>query len=225
MLLKNWITYVFIVVASYLWGSICWGLVLSFGIKHEDIRLKDNPGLSGSVRQYGWAYGLTVGFLDTMKGYLLSLALHSWTVPSWVIIASFAAVIVGHNWPLFFQFRGGGGVATTLGILLQSYPVAIFLALPFAAVAGVIWKLNPVVKAKLHFSPFIAGVGAVPAAIWVFIHKPWYPDYVIVVALAASVLIKGNQFHLQAQRLRNYAGGMRDRVMDHYHNNNLPPAP
>ncbi|MGB9667260.1 MAG: hypothetical protein ACPL2N_08100, partial [Candidatus Cryosericum sp.] len=87
------------------------------------------------------------------------------------------------------------------------------------------WKLVPAVKSKLHFSPFIAGVGAVPAAIWVFQHKPWYPDYVIVVALAASVLIKGNQFHQQAQRLRKYASGMRDRVMDHYRNDDLPPTP
>ncbi|MCE5192859.1 MAG: glycerol-3-phosphate acyltransferase [Candidatus Cryosericum sp.] len=221
----NWLTYGAIILASYLWGSICWGLVLSFAVKHEDIRLKDNPGLSGSVRQYGWAYGLTVGFLDTMKGYVLSLILHSVLIPGWVIIASFAAVIVGHNWPVFFQFRGGGGVATTLGILLQSYPVAIFWALPFAAVAAILWKLVPALKAKVHFSPFIAGVGAVPAAIWIFLHKPWFPDYIIVVTLAASVLIKGNQFHLQAQRLRKYTNGMRDRVMDRYRGNNLPPTP
>lgn len=223
--MTNWLTYGATIAASYLWGSICWGLVLSFGIKHEDIRLKDNPGLSGSVRQYGWAYGLVVGFLDTMKGYLLSLVLHSMLIPAWVIIASFAAVIVGHNWPAFFQFRGGGGVATTLGVLLQSYPVAIFWALPFAAAAGVIWKLVPSLKSKVHFSPFTAGVGAVPAAIWIFRHEPWYPDYIIVLVLAVSVLIKGNQFHLQAQRFRKYAYGMRDPVMDHYRDNNLPPAP
>src|SRR5450756_3169023 len=103
-----WLKYGALVVASYLWGSVCWGLVLSFVVKHEDIRLKDNPGLSGSVRQYGWGYGLTVGLLDVMKGYLLSLVLRSMSLPSWVLIASFMAVIVGHNWPVFFQFRGGG---------------------------------------------------------------------------------------------------------------------
>jgi acyl-phosphate glycerol 3-phosphate acyltransferase len=206
-----WLKYGALVVASYLWGSVCWGLVLSFLVKHEDIRLKDNPGLSGSVRQYGWGYGLTVGLLDVMKGYVLSLVLHSMSIPSWVPIASFTAVIVGHNWPVFFQFRGGGGVATTLGIVLQGYPVAVLWALPFAAIAGVIWKLVP-------------RIGAVPAVIWIVLHKPWYPDYVIVVALAASVLIKGNQFHVQAQRIRNYAYGMRDHFMDHYRDNHLPPT-
>ena len=115
-------------------------------------------------------------------------------------------------------------MATTLGILLQGYPVAVLWALPFAAIAGAIWKLAPRIKAKVHFSPFIAAVGAVPAAIWIVLHKPWYPDYVIVVALAASVLIKGNQFHVQAQRIRNYAYGMRDRFMDQYRDNNLPPT-
>jgi acyl-phosphate glycerol 3-phosphate acyltransferase len=219
-----WLKYGALVLASYLWGSICWGLVLSFVVKHEDIRLKDNPGLSGSVRQYGWGYGLTVGLLDMTKGYVVSLVLRSMAVPSWVLIASFMAVIVGHNWPVFFQFRGGGGVATTLGILLQGYLVAVLWALPFAAIAGVIWKLAPRIKAKIHFSPFISAVGAVPIVIWIAVHKPWYPDYIIVVALAASVLIKGNQFHTNAQRFRTYAYGMRDRFRDHYQDNNPPPT-
>src|SRR5664279_2907894 len=147
-----WLKYGALVLASYLWGSVCWGLVFSFLVKHEDIRLKDNPGLSGSVRQYGWGYGLTVGLLDMTKGYVVSLVLRSMVIPSWVLIASFMAVIVGHNWPVFFQFRGGGGVATTLGILLQGYLVAVLWALPFAAIAGVIWKLAPHIKAKIHLS-------------------------------------------------------------------------
>jgi acyl-phosphate glycerol 3-phosphate acyltransferase len=222
--MNTWLKYGALVVASYLWGSVCWGLVLSFTIKHEDIRLKDNPGLSGSVRQYGWGYGLTVGLLDVMKGYLLGLFVRYMVVPPWVLILSFMAVIVGHNWPLFFQFRGGGGVATTLGILLQGYPVAILWALPFAAIAGIMWKSLPPLKAKVHFSPFIAAVGAVPAAIWIVIHKPWYPHYVIIVALAASVLIRGSQFHANAQRFRTYAYGMRDRFMEHYRDNGPPPT-
>lgn len=222
--MNMWLKYGALVLASYLWGSICWGLVFSFLVKHEDIRLKDNPGLSGSVRQYGWGYGLTVGLLDMTKGYVASLVLRSMVAPSWVLIASLMAVIVGHNWPVFFQFRGGGGVATTLGILLQGYLVAVLWALPFAAIAGVIWKLAPRIKAKIHFSPFISAVGAVPIVIWIAVHKPWYPDYIIVVALAASVLIKGNQFHTNAQRFRTYAYGMRDRFMDHYRDDNPPPT-
>lgn len=219
-----WLKYGALIVASYLWGSVCWGLVLSFLIKHEDIRLKDNPGLSGSVRQYGWGFGLTVGLLDAMKGYVLSLVLYSISIPSWVLIASFLAVIVGHNWPIFFQFRGGGGIATTVGILLQGYLTAVLWALPFVAVAGVTWKLVPRIKAKIHFSPFISATGAVPIVIWIVLHKPWYPDYLIVVALAASVLIKGNQFHVQAQRFRSYAHDMRNRFMDHYRDDNQPPT-
>jgi glycerol-3-phosphate acyltransferase PlsY len=222
--MNTWLKYGALIVASYLWGSVCWGVVLSLLLKHEDIRSKDNPGLSGSVRQYGWTYGLTVGFLDVMKGYILSLSLRSLAVPAWVLIVSFAAVIIGHNWPIFFQFRGGGGVATTLGILLQGYLSAILWALPFAAIAGVIWKLVPRIKAKIHFSPFIAAVGAVPCVIWIILHKTWYPDYVIVVALAASVLIKGSQFHTRAERLRKYAYGVRDRLVDHYRDNSTPPS-
>jgi acyl-phosphate glycerol 3-phosphate acyltransferase len=223
-LMSTWFRYGVLIIASYLWGSVCWGVVLSRLLKHEDIRDKDNPGLSGSVRQYGWIHGLTVGLLDTGKGYALSLLLRSIDVPTWVLIASFAAVIIGHNWPVFFQFRGGGGIATSLGILLQGYLPAILWALPFAAVAGVIWKLVPVLKAKVHFSPFISAVGAVPCVIWIVVHKSWYPDYIIVVALAASVLIRGSQFHARAERLRKYAQGVRDRIVDHRRDGSVPPS-
>ena len=82
-----WLKYGALVVASYLWGSICWGVVLSFLVKHEDIRLKDNPGLSGSVRRYGWGYGLTVGLLDVMKGNGVKL----------LILTSIPALIVTSN--------------------------------------------------------------------------------------------------------------------------------
>ncbi len=218
-----WVKYGALILASYLWGSICWGVILSLSFKHEDIRGRDNPGLSGSVRQYGWVYGLTVGLLDVMKGYLLSLFLRSIAVPAWVLIAAFTAVIIGHNWPIFFQFRGGGGIATTLGILIHGYFPAILWALPFAAVAGVVWKLVPRIKAKVHFSPFISAVGAFPCVAWIVLHKAWYPDYIIVATLAASVLIKGSQFHIQAERLRRYAYGVRDRFIDYCRDNSTPP--
>ncbi len=210
-----WFKYSAIIVASYLWGSVCWGLVLSFLVKHEDIRLKDNPGLSGSVRQYGWPYGMTVGLLDAAKGYVLSFILQSMAIPDYIRITAFAAVVIGHNWPIFFQFRGGGGIATAIGILLRSYVIGVLWALPFAAAAGLAWKLTPKLKAKTHFSPFITAVGAVPFVVWLVLNKPLYPDCVMVLVLACSIIIKGNQFHVQAQRLRRYASGMRNHLMNY----------
>ncbi len=221
--MATWLKYGALILASYLWGSICWGLVFSFALKHEDIRLRDNPGLSGSVRQYGWFYGLAVGVLDAAKGYALSLALRLLSVPSWVHIAAFAAVVVGHNWPIFFQFRGGGGIATAIGILLHEYPIGVVWALPFAAVAAVIWKLSPRLKAKVHFSPFITAVGAVPFVVWLILNRPWYPDYIIGLVLASSILLKGNQFHLRAQELRSYANEMKDYLKNHLQKENEEP--
>jgi len=212
--MNSWLKYGALIVASYLWGSLCWGIILSYSLKHEDIRLKDNPGLSGSIRQYGWSYGLAVGVLDLLKGYAVSVVLHLAAVPSWVWIASFIAVIVGHNWPIFFQFRGGGGIATTIGILIDNYPLAVLWALPFAAAAAIAWILVPSLKKKLHISPFMTAVGAVPAVLWIVLHKPWYPDYIIVATLAASILLKGNQFHLRAERVRRTAHGTANQEAD-----------
>ena len=41
--MNSWLKYGALVLASYLWGSLCWGIILSYSLKHEDIRLKDNP--------------------------------------------------------------------------------------------------------------------------------------------------------------------------------------
>jgi glycerol-3-phosphate acyltransferase PlsY len=211
--MRIWLIYAAVILSSYLWGSVCWGVVLSLSLKHEDIRLKDNPGLSGTVRQYGWPLGLTVGALDILKGYLVGVVLRRMALPSWVVILAFAAVIIGHNWPAFFQFRGGGGLATTVGILLEQYPLSIAWGLPFAAAAGILWKLVPALKAKVHFSPFIAAVGAVPAVIWIVVNTTWYPNYILVLGLALAVLLKGNQFHRQAQRLRRLTAQVRERYV------------
>ena len=212
--MRIWLMYTAVILSSYLWGSICWGVILSRSLKHEDIRVKDNPGLSGSVRQYGWPLGLTVGALDILKGYLLSVVLRRLALPGWIVVLAFAAVIVGHNWPAFFQFRGGGGLATTVGILLERYPLSIAWGLPFAAAAGILWKLTPALRANLHFSPFIAAVGAVPAVIWIAVHTTWYPDGLLVLVLALAVLLKGNQFHRQAERLRRLTARVRDRYVE-----------
>lgn len=200
--MRNYTTYAMLIAVSYLWGSICWGLVFSFVFRKEDIRAKDNPGFSGSVRQYGWFHGLTVGILDALKGYALSLTIRLLTVPEWVLIVCLTAVVVGHNWPIFFQFRGGGGIATAVGILAQGYLPGLLWALPFAAVAAALWKLIPALKARTHISPFISAVGAVPCVIWFILNKSWYPDYIIVATLAACMLGKGLQFHIRAQKQR-----------------------
>lgn len=53
-----------------------------------------------------------------------------------------AAVVAGHNWPLFFGFRGGGGIAPSLGFFLFLHPGITLTAVVIGlAVAGFYWQL------------------------------------------------------------------------------------
>ena len=73
---------------------------------------------TNTIRQVGWAAGAIVLIFDILKGFVptllaLRFSQHYWAVP---LAATFA--VVGHCWPLFAQFRGGMGLATTGGCLL-----------------------------------------------------------------------------------------------------------
>ncbi|SDE62023.1 Glycerol-3-phosphate acyltransferase [Thermus arciformis] len=97
---------------AYLLGSLVGGLLL-----FPEVRGKDLPGGSGVFRRKGpWAALLVVLF-DLGKGVLAALltppALRPWAG---------VALVAGHNWPLFFRFRGGGGIAPSLGFFLAWFP-------------------------------------------------------------------------------------------------------
>ncbi|GAA5334373.1 glycerol-3-phosphate acyltransferase [Thermus hydrothermalis] len=116
------------VLLAYLLGSLVGGLLF-----FPEVRGKDLPGGSGVFRQKGpWA-ALGVVLFDVGKGALVGFL----TPEAWRPWAG-AAVVAGHTWPLFFRFRGGGGIAPSLGFFLVWFPQEALLSALFALlVAGV----------------------------------------------------------------------------------------
>ncbi len=116
------------VLLAYLMGSLVGGLLF-----YPEIRGKDLPGGSGVFRKKGpWA-ALGVVLFDVGKGVLVGLL----TPLAWRPWAG-AALVAGHTWPLFFRFRGGGGIAPSLGFFLAWFPREALLSTLFALlVAGV----------------------------------------------------------------------------------------
>jgi len=97
---------------AYLLGSLVGGLLF-----FPEVRERDLPGGSGVFRRKGpWAALLVVLF-DLGKGVLAALL----TPPELRPFAG-AALVAGHNWPLCFRFRGGGGIAPSLGFFLAWLP-------------------------------------------------------------------------------------------------------
>ncbi len=122
-----------VIIACYLLGNIEWGLIISRALK-TDIRKhgSGNTGTTNVTRTLGALPGLITLVGDTGKGVLASLFGLLLLGAQGAMVGGICAVI-GHNWPVFFNFKGGKGVAATLGTALVVQPM---LALP-ALVAGV----------------------------------------------------------------------------------------
>ncbi|MEX0693916.1 MAG: glycerol-3-phosphate 1-O-acyltransferase PlsY [Rhodospirillales bacterium] len=127
-------------LVGYLLGSIPWGLVLTrmVGI---DIRAvgSGNIGATNVLRTGHRFLAFMTLILDASKGAVAALIFMQWGEQSGAlagIVAAFAAV-VGHNFPVWLKFKGGKGVATTLGALLMvSWPVGLLTCSVWLLVAG-----------------------------------------------------------------------------------------
>ena len=118
-------------VLSYLIGSINTSLVLSNGLMKKDIRNygSGNAGTTNMMRVFGWQFGLITFIIDVAKGFVCVYLSKKYGGEIGAFIAS-VAVVTGHNWPVYYGFRGGKGVATTFGVLLvwQTLPtIAVFV--------------------------------------------------------------------------------------------------
>ncbi|MFA5311020.1 MAG: glycerol-3-phosphate 1-O-acyltransferase PlsY [Candidatus Omnitrophota bacterium] len=114
-------------ILSYLIGSIPTAYIFVRLIKKADIRKvgSGNVGATNALRVLGKGWGITVLILDILKGFLPVIILGSLFAPGLslaqernLFIAIGLSAICGHNWTIFLSFRGGKGVATTLGVLI-----------------------------------------------------------------------------------------------------------
>ncbi len=91
-------------------------------------------GAANTFHQLGAKAGVAVGIIDAAKGALAVLIAQAAGLSLFAVLLTGAAVVVGHNWPVFLGFRGGRGEATTIGVLLTTItqPMLI-LAIPAIA--------------------------------------------------------------------------------------------
>ncbi len=132
-------------IISYLLGSIPFGFILAYGVKRIDIRKcgSGNIGATNVARVVGKKWGLLVFAFDFLKGLLPIVLLYFIFSSSslFIYILTAFGAIAGHNWSIFLKFKGGKGVATSIG-----------------AVTGLCFKY------RLLFFPLLGGLGA-----WVII--------------------------------------------------------
>jgi acyl phosphate:glycerol-3-phosphate acyltransferase len=98
------------IVLSYLIGSISFSVVLAKLLKGIDIRQhgSGNAGATNTLRVLGKGPAIMVLVLDILKG-IVAIWLGVWlgNGSEWIPAICGLAAIVGHNWPIYFRFRGG----------------------------------------------------------------------------------------------------------------------
>jgi glycerol-3-phosphate acyltransferase PlsY len=113
---------------AYLIGTVMGSMILG-RFRGVDIREmgSGNAGATNALRTQGKLFGLTVLAIDVLKGIVAVRWLPDAVLPmvgndpelprAWLAAACGFAVIVGHVFPVWFEFRGGKGVATVLGVV------------------------------------------------------------------------------------------------------------
>ena len=175
-----------IALIAFLIGSFSPAIIISNSVQKRDIRKygSGNAGTTNMARTFGVKFGAFTFLGDVLKGalvaYLSILAsqLLGEIGIRYAVIAGSVFVVVGHNWPVYYSFRGGKGVATTLGVLLVHMPVPTLVC------------LVPTIAIMLISKTVSLGsiMGVLFAVIAAFIAYPQFSEiHILVITLAILV--------------------------------------
>ena len=132
------------VVAAYLIGNFNFAYILVKFLKNEDVRDygSGNAGTTNVLLVMGKNVAIPVFLLDALKGCLvIVVGRYLLNLDEVFLVCGGIAVVAGHNWPAFLQFRGGKGTATSIGVfLVYDWEVAI-IAIMIGLIVLAIWKM------------------------------------------------------------------------------------
>ena len=134
--------YIIIAIIAYLIGSINFSILISKKKAGYDIRQKGsgNAGTTNMLRNLGKKYAAITLICDVLKGVVaIGIAIIVGNIlgdtnKALLVQIAEVAVVIGHTFPIFFGFKGGKGVATSLGILLMTNWQLGLICLVFALV-------------------------------------------------------------------------------------------
>ena len=141
--------YIIVGLVAYLIGSINFSVIISKKMAGFDVREKGsgNAGATNMLRSIGKkAAGLTL-LGDALKGVVAILfaiivgVIAKNSDKALLVQIAGILVVVGHTFPIFFEFKGGKGVATSLGVLLMTYWKNGLICLVFALVLMALSKM------------------------------------------------------------------------------------
>lgn len=152
------------IITAYLIGSIPFGYLIVKKYKGIDIRKigSGNIGATNVKRVAGRKFSLIVQTLDMLKGFLpvvtLSLTYQyiNYNFSKNLLLSIVClATILGHNYTLFLGFKGGKGVATTVGAIIYILPIPTFCGILSYGLLKLLTKVVSIKSLALSFVIFI----------------------------------------------------------------------
>ena len=158
------IDYIYLLVTillSYILGSISGSMVIGRFLS-TDIRKKGsgNAGATNALRVMGFKFALGVFLIDILKGFISTQYVSSiFYYPSTnEVILCGAAAVLGHVYPIFYNFKGGKGAATLVGAMIVFYPESIPVAL-------IVWIITIVFTGYVGLATILGGC-SLPAMVY-----------------------------------------------------------
>ena len=143
------IIYIVMLLIAYVIGSINFSVIFSKKFAGFDVREKGsgNAGSTNMLRSVGKGAAALTLICDILKGVVaISIAIilgnmFKDTNKELLVQIAGIAVVIGHTFPIFFGFKGGKGVATSLGILLMSNWQIGLICLVFALILMILTRM------------------------------------------------------------------------------------
>ena len=173
------VAYILMAIIAYAIGSINFSVIFSRKFAGFDVREKGsgNAGSTNMLRSVGKKAAIITLICDILKGIVaigIALIIGKMVADvqaSLLVQIAGIAVVIGHTFPIFFEFRGGKGVATSLGVLLVTNWQIGLICLVFALVLMALTR--------------VVSMGSIAAAIL-------YP--VLTLFITSHYIVEGNYF-------------------------------
>lgn len=175
MLLK----YVLVSVIAYFLGNFATSYIVSMRSAHIDIRKhgSGNAGATNVLRVLGVKAAALTFLGDAIKG-AAAVLIGGYVAGSYGQILAGLFVVIGHNWPVILKFKGGKGVATTIGSMLAINPLVV----------GIVLVIGIAILAATRYVSLASITGMVVFPIFMIIFKQ-APEYVAFSILLAMMAI------------------------------------
>lgn len=133
--------YFIIALISYFLGNISFAYILGKLFTKKDVRDfgSGNAGATNAIRAFGKKIGIMVFIGDVLKGVAAVILGRSIGGQNGAYLAG-ALVIIGHNWPVLLKFKGGKGVATTIGVMIFVHPYLTLICVVLGVIIIIITR-------------------------------------------------------------------------------------